>query len=82
MLIFVDFEDVGLLISLLSLFSLLFLNVAPLGIITYSPSRFLIYYHVNYNRTFPIPVTSYYFFEGIDFSSALNVFCILRVVDS
>lgn len=78
MLIFVGLEDVGLLISLLSLFLLLFLNVAPLGIITYSPSRFMIYYHVSYNRAFPIPVTSYYFFDGIDFTSALNVFCILR----
>lgn len=78
MLIFVGLEDVGLLISLLSLFLLLFLNVAPLGIITYSPSRFMIYYRVNYNRAFPIPVTSYYFFDGIDFTSALNAFCILR----
>ena len=65
MLIFVDFEDVGLLISLRSLSLLLFLNIAPLDFVLYSPSKFVIYYQVNYNKTLPSPVTSCFFFKRL-----------------
>lgn len=64
MLIFVDFENVGLVVSLVSLFSLLlFLHIIPVDTILYLPLRFMIYYHTDYDKTLPISITSYCFYN-------------------